>query len=129
MIRSNEAHKHRLYEYAAEGLAPGARILMAGLAFKPGTDDLRESPNVDLARKLLGAGFDLTIYDPAIDAGKLVGANLGYAYSQLPTIERILVDKSAAEAGTYARVIATNATVDELTLPAGTDVRDLGTLP
>ncbi|QIE44003.1 nucleotide sugar dehydrogenase [Meridianimarinicoccus aquatilis] len=129
LLRSNEAHKHRLYEYAAEGLEPGAKVLLAGLAFKAGTDDLRESPNVDLARKLLAAGFDLDIYDPAIDAAKLVGANLGYAYSQLPTIEGLLVDKAAAEAGNYARVIVTNATVKDLDLSADVEQRDLGSLP
>lgn len=129
LIRSNEAHKHRLYEYAAEGLAPGAKILLAGLAFKAGTDDLRESPNVDLARKLLGAGFDLDIYDPGIDATKLVGANLGYAYSHLPMIEKILVDKDTAQSRDYARVIAANATVAELDLAPGAAIRELGTLP
>jgi GDP-mannose 6-dehydrogenase len=120
LIRSNEAHKHRLFEHAAEGLEKGAKVLLAGLAFKAGTDDLRESPNVDLARKFLTAGYDLEIYDPAIDADKLVGANLGYAYSQLPTLERILVDKKTAESGKYARVIVANATVKDL---------DLGDIP
>lgn len=129
LIRSNEAHKHRLFEYASEGLAPGARVLLVGLAFKAGTDDLRESPNVDLARKLLVAGFALEIYDPAVDARKLVGANLGYAFSQLPVLERLLVDKSRAEKGGYDRVIAANATVEELNLQAGTDLRQIGTLP
>lgn len=129
LIRSNEAHKHRLYEYAVEGLEPGAKILLAGLAFKAGTDDLRESPNVDLARKLLGAGFDLDIYDPGVDADKLVGANLGYAYSHLPMIEKILVAKGKAETTSYARVIATNATVNDLVLTDGLEVRDLGSLP
>lgn len=127
LLRSNEAHKHRLFEYAAEGLAPGARVLMAGLAFKAGTDDLRESPNVDLARKLLTAGYQLEIYDPAIRADMLVGANLGYAYSQLPQLEQLLVDQARAEAGGYARVIVTNATAKSLDL-TGVDVRDLGTL-
>ena len=129
LIRSNEAHKHRLYEYATEGLEAGAKVLLAGLAFKAGTDDLRESPNIDLARKLLAGGFDLDIYDPGIDAQKLVGANLGYAYSRLPTIERILVNKETTGRTSYARVIAANATVNDLDLPAGTDLRDLGTLP
>ncbi len=128
LIRTNEAHKHRLYEYAVAGLAPGAKVLLAGLAFKAGTDDLRESPNVDLARKMLAAGFALDIYDPGIDAAKLVGANLGYAYSQLPTIERILVSRETAEAASYARVIAANATVKDLSLPAGAEIRDLGAL-
>jgi GDP-mannose 6-dehydrogenase len=129
LLRSNEAHKHRLYEYAVAGLEPGARVLLAGLAFKAATDDLRESPNVDLARKLLATGFDLDIYDPAIDATKLVGANLGYAYSHLPTIEGLLVDRATAETRAYVRVIATNATVADLVLPPETEIRDLGTLP
>lgn len=129
LIRSNEAHKHRLYEYATEGLEPGAKVLLAGLAFKAGTDDLRESPNIDLARKLLAGSFDLDIYDPGIQAEKLIGANLGYAYSQLPTIERILVEKETTERTSYDRVIATNATIKELDLPVETDLRDLGTLP
>ena len=129
LLRSNEAHKHRLFEHAVAGLKPGAKVLLAGLAFKAGTDDLRESPNVDLARKMLSAGFDLEIYDPGIDASKLVGANLGYAYSQLPTLERILVTKSKAEAGKYARVIAANATVKDLALAKGTEVRDINALP
>lgn len=129
LIRSNEAHKHRLYEYAAEGLPPGARVLLVGLAFKAATDDLRESPNVDLARRLLRAGFDLDIYDPAIDADKLVGANLGYAYSNLPMIEKLLVDKTTAEHTSYVRVIATNATLSDLDLPETAELRYLGTLP
>ena len=127
LLRSNEAHKHRLFQYAAEGLEPGARILMAGLAFKAGTDDLRESPNVDLARKLLAAGYDLRIFDPAIAADMLIGANLGYAYSQLPSLERLLVSRGEAEGTTWDRVLATNATIKALDLP-GQTVLDLGSL-
>jgi GDP-mannose 6-dehydrogenase len=129
LIRSNEAHKHRLFAHATRGLPSGARVLLAGLAFKAHTDDLRESPNIDLARRLLAAGYDLKIYDPAVDASKLVGANLGYAYSHLPIIERLLIDRAAAEKGPFDRVIAANATIRDLTLPAGTDLVDIGSLP
>lgn len=129
LIRSNEAHKHALFAHAVDGLEEGASVLMAGLAFKAGTDDLRESPNVDLARKLLAAGYKLDIFDPAIAADMLVGANLGYAFSQLPTLERILVDRDTARNGSYDRVISTNATVKQLDLPAETEILDLGTLP
>lgn len=129
LIRSNEAHKHRIFEYAVEGLEPGARVLLAGVAFKAGTDDLRESPNVDLARKLLAGGFELEIFDPAVDASKLIGANLGYVYKALPALQKILVDKARAENGAYDRVIAANATVRALDLPEGTDIRDIGALP
>lgn len=128
LLRSNDTHKHRLFALATEGLAPGSKVLMAGLAFKAGTDDLRESPNVDLARKLLAAGYDLEIFDPSIDASKLVGVNLGYAYSQLPVLNRLLVDQVRAEATTYARILATNATVDRLSLRDPGLVLNLGTL-
>ena len=128
LLRSNDTHKHRLFAMATEGLAPGAHILLAGLAFKAGTDDLRESPNVDLARKLLAAGYSLDIFDPAIDAAKLVGVNLGYAYSQLPVLNRLLVTRAHAESTPYARIIATNATVGQLALPDPALVLNLGTL-
>ncbi|ALG88951.1 MULTISPECIES: nucleotide sugar dehydrogenase [Actibacterium] len=128
LIRSNEAHKHALFAYACDGLAPGARILMAGLAFKAGTDDLRESPNVDLARKLLNAGYQVEIFDPAIEADMLIGANLGYAYSHLPALERLLISKKEAEANTYDRILAANATIRELSLTDESNIRDLGTL-
>jgi GDP-mannose 6-dehydrogenase len=128
LLRSNEAHKHRLFLHATAGLKDGARVLLAGLAFKADTDDLRESPNVDLARKLLAAGYQLDIFDPAVNARKLVGANLGYAYTQLPRLQKLLVDKATAEKTAYARVIATNATARQLQLPAGTEWVDLGNL-
>ena len=128
LLRSNEAHKHKIYEHISQGLAPGAKVLLAGLAFKAATDDLRESPNVDLARKLLAAGFDLEIFDPAIDASKLIGANLGYAFSQLPTLERILVTKNHAQKTHYARIIATNATIRQLSLAENAIVMDISAL-
>lgn len=129
LLRSNEAHKHRLYEYATEGLEPGAKVLLAGLAFKAGTDDLRESPNVDLARKLLTSGFELDIFDPGVQAENLIGANLGYAFSQLPVLETILVDKKTAEGRKYDRVIVANGTANALDLPDGVSLRNLNTLP
>ncbi len=122
LLHSNEAHKHRLFVHAVKDLAPNARVLLTGVAFKADTDDLRESPNVDLARKMLSAGYDVDIFDPSVDAGKLVGANLGYAYSQLPKLQKLLVDKDTAEGGSYDRVIATNATVKLLDLPADTEI-------
>lgn len=128
LLRSNEAHKYRLFQLATQGLQPGASILLAGLAFKARTDDLRESPNVDLARALLREGYALDIFDPAIDATKLVGANLGYAYTQLPTLSRLLVSRETVGAKRYDRVIAANATVRQLDLPADQDVIDLGAL-
>ncbi len=51
------------------------RVAMDGLAFKEGTDDLRESPMVGIAEYLIGKGYDLLIYDPAVKAARLTGAN------------------------------------------------------
>jgi len=116
LVRSNEAHKHHQFLRAVDGLEPGDKVLLVGLAFKKDTDDLRESPAVDMARKLLDAGFEVEIYDPALKPEQLVGQNLGYAFAFLPTIETLLVDRSKAEAGGYARIIATNRLVDTLAL-------------
>ena len=128
LIRSNEAHKHHQFLKATHGIEPGAKVLLVGLAFKLETDDLRESPAVDMARKLLEAGYDLDIYDPQIKPENLVGQNLGYAYAFLPQIDGLLVNKETAEAGDYARIIATNRLVDELDVTAA-NVIDASAIP
>ncbi|MCX5493780.1 nucleotide sugar dehydrogenase [Kaistia dalseonensis] len=127
LLKSNEAHKRFLFEHSTKGLKPGAKVLMLGLAFKPDSDDLRESPNLDMARKLLTEGFDLDIYDPAIDPTKMTGANLGYTYMNLPSISDLLVDKDTAEAGTYDVVIDTNGRAKQLTL-ASTNIVDVSAI-
>ncbi len=96
LLRTNESHKHHQFTQVTRDLAKGARVLLVGLAFKADTDDLRESPAVDLARKLLEAGYRLDIYDPALTPAQLVGQNLGYAYAFLPAIDTLLVDKATA---------------------------------
>ena len=116
LMRSNDAHKHHQFLKVTQGLAPGARVLLVGLAFKAGTDDLRESPPVDLARKLLDGGYVVDIYDPVMSPDKLVGQNLGYAYAYLPTIDTLLVDKATAETRIYDIIVATNRLVRDLDL-------------
>ncbi len=116
LIRSNEAHKNHQFAMVTRDLPPAARILIAGLAFKANTDDLRESPNVDLARKLIEAGYDVRVFDPGLVPEKLLGQNLGYAYSNLPSIDHLLLDKATAEAGPWHVVVASNATANALDL-------------
>lgn len=128
LLRSNEAHKHFQFARCVQGLPRGARVLIVGLAFKMGTDDLRESPAVDIARKLLDGGYQVDIYDPAITLEQLVGQNLGYAYAYLPTIDTLLVDKERAEAGDYDLVIATNKLIASLALNA-TNIVDVSAIP
>jgi GDP-mannose 6-dehydrogenase len=75
----------------------GRRVALLGLSFKMHTDDLRESPNVELAETLLGKGFDVRIFDPVIQPSRLIGTNLQYVESKLPHLRRLLTG-SAAEA-------------------------------
>jgi GDP-mannose 6-dehydrogenase len=116
VLRSNESHKQFLFSHCLNGLKPGASILMVGLAFKADSDDLRESPNMDLARKILQAGHKLSIFDASLDPAKLVGQNLGYAYANLPSLSALLVDQEEAEDGGYDLVIDTNGRADRLKL-------------
>jgi GDP-mannose 6-dehydrogenase len=77
------------------------RIGLIGLSFKSNTDDLRESPFVELAERLLGKGYELCIYDPNVVAARLTGANKEYIDSAIPHLSRLLVrsleDLSKAE--------------------------------
>ena len=116
LLRSNEAHKHHQFMTVTAGLEPGAKVLLVGLAFKADTDDLRESPAVDMARKLLDAGYDLKVYDPGLKPDMLMGQNLGYAFAFLPSIESLLVGKEEAESGDFALAIATNRLIGTLEL-------------
>jgi GDP-mannose 6-dehydrogenase len=128
LLRSNEAHKHYQFARLSADLAPGSRVLLVGLAFKADTDDLRESPAVDLARKFLEAGYQLDVYDPGLTPEKLVGQNLGYAYAYLPSIESLLVDKEEAEAQRYDLVVATNRLINSLAVNAPSVV-DVSNIP
>jgi GDP-mannose 6-dehydrogenase len=68
------------------------KIGVWGLAFKPGTDDLRESPLVMLTELLIGKGADLKIYDECVQVGRLVGGNKAFVEEALPHLARLLVN-------------------------------------
>ena len=69
------------------------RVAILGLSFKADTDDLRESPNLELAERFIGKGLDVRIYDPIVNPARLVGANLQYLQGKLPHVSRLLVDR------------------------------------
>ncbi len=83
---------------------PARRLGLIGLSFKKGSDDLRDSPYVELAERLLGKGFEVRIYDPDLDPNGLVGANKAQAMEKLPHLARILVG-SAEEACANAEAV------------------------
>lgn len=107
LLRSNDAHKHFLFDMVSRSLAPKAKVLMLGLAFKSNSDDLRESPKVDMARKLLDAGYSLSVFDPWLNQEQLIGQNLGYGFMHLPMLPKLLIQREQAEANHYALVIDT----------------------
>lgn len=62
-----------------------------GLSFKGGTDDLRESPMVDIVELLLSKGYDVKIFDRNVHLASLVGANRNYILNHIPHVSRLLV--------------------------------------
>jgi GDP-mannose 6-dehydrogenase len=96
------SNRQRL-EQAFETLVsrPARRLGFIGLSFKHGSDDLRDSPYVELAERLLGKGFELRIYDSDLEPQRLVGANMAHVMERLPHLARNLAnspEQACAEA-------------------------------
>jgi GDP-mannose 6-dehydrogenase len=68
------------------------KVGVVGLAFKPNTDDLRESPMVTFVETLIGKGCDVRIYDPSVIMAKIKGANRQYIEQEIPHVSSLLCD-------------------------------------
>lgn len=87
---SNELQKEKAFSIIEE--KAGNKVGLIGLSFKAGTDDLRNSPAVDLAEKLLGKGYNLRIYDPNVQVSRLVGKNKSFIDKHIPHLAELLVN-------------------------------------
>lgn len=88
LIPSNDEHLDRAVEMVLE--TGKKKIALLGLSFKAATDDLRESPQVQLAKRLLGEGRELRIWDDNVSLGRLIGSNRQYIEDVIPHIGSLL---------------------------------------
>jgi GDP-mannose 6-dehydrogenase len=88
LMRSNAAQVQKAFDIIASH--DSRKVALLGLSFKAGTDDLRESPQVELAEMLIGKGFDLSIYDRNVEYARVHGANKDYIESKIPHVSSLL---------------------------------------
>jgi GDP-mannose 6-dehydrogenase len=90
LLPSNQRQIDRGYEMIT---SKGKRkVGVLGFSFKAGTDDLRESPVVEVIERLIGKGYDLRLYDRNVSIAALTGANRDYILNHIPHISRLMVD-------------------------------------
>jgi GDP-mannose 6-dehydrogenase len=93
ILPSNELQIRRGFDMVvARG---GRKIGVLGFSFKAGTDDLRESPMVELIERLIGKGYELRVYDRNVNLARLVGANREFILNRIPHIAALMVDSMA----------------------------------
>jgi GDP-mannose 6-dehydrogenase len=116
LLASNERHLQALLSAINES---GQReVCILGLAFKRNTDDLRESPMVEVAQSLLGRGYQVRIYDPALNLGTMLGANRRVIDTRMPHLAMLLHADVEAAVGKRGLVIAAQRCVPLETLQA-----------
>ena len=88
ILPSNNEHLDRAVQMVLE--AGKKKVAMLGLSFKAATDDLRESPQVQLVKRLLGEGRQIRIWDDNVSLGRLIGSNRQYIEEVIPHIGALL---------------------------------------
>jgi GDP-mannose 6-dehydrogenase len=89
ILPSNDEHLKRAIDMVLDSGKKNVAIL--GLSFKAATDDLRESPQVQLVKHLIGEGRNVTIWDDNVSLGRLIGSNRDYIEKTIPHIGSLLV--------------------------------------
>lgn len=90
ILPSNEIQVTRALRLIMEKGHKRAGIL--GFSFKAGTDDLRESPVIEVVERLIGKGYDLRLYDKNVNMASLIGANRDFILNRIPHISGLMVD-------------------------------------
>jgi GDP-mannose 6-dehydrogenase len=88
ILSSNELQVKRGFEMIRQ--TGKKKVGVLGLSFKEGTDDLRESPLVELVVMLIGKGYSVRLYDPNVSLARLVGSNRVYIESRIPHIVTLM---------------------------------------
>jgi GDP-mannose 6-dehydrogenase len=93
------------------------KIGILGFAFKPGTDDLRESPMVELTERLIGKGYELRVYDGAVQLASIRGANRDYILNHIPHISRLMVGSVQEVLDNAGTIVIGNAAAEFREVP------------
>jgi GDP-mannose 6-dehydrogenase len=94
------------------------RVGVLGFSFKAGTDDLRESPVIEVIERLIGKGYDVRIFDKNVNVARLVGANRDFILNHIPHISRLMVDSIDAVLDHAETVVIGNSDPAFQTVPA-----------
>jgi GDP-mannose 6-dehydrogenase len=94
ILRSNEIQVARGLQMIMD--KGHLKVGVLGFSFKAGTDDLRESPVIEVIERLIGKGYDLRIYDRNVNLASLVGANRDYILNHIPHISKLMVPTADA---------------------------------
>jgi GDP-mannose 6-dehydrogenase len=120
VLPSNAQHVDRAVEAVLR--TNKKKISFLGLSFKPGTDDLRESPQVQMIKRLLGEGSQVRVWDRDVSLGRLAGSNRQYIEEVIPHIGSLLSgDLEEVVRGGEVVVIATKVDKDQLDRCLGRD--------
>jgi GDP-mannose 6-dehydrogenase len=114
LMPSNQEHIERAV--ASILLSRRRKVGMLGLSFKPSTDDLRESPLVQLAKRLLGEGCELQIWDQSVALGRLIGSNRQFIEDEIPHIGSLLREEAATVIASSEIVVLGTKAVDKKAL-------------
>lgn len=107
ILRSNNAQVERALQMVRR--TGHKRVGVLGLSFKAGTDDLRESPMVELIERLIGKGYDVRVYDRNVSLANLHGANRAYIEKEIPHIASLMAETIEAVMSSSDVVVIGNA--------------------